>query len=117
MSELLQLTVLPLHDAKELQRAMKAKGVELIFNHDDKTCRTGCQVTVEVLVENSEENMKIISEHFKDHYAKILSGHEVNWKAMEAVYDPSQENALCPACGENFSTKLTECPSCGLVLG
>jgi hypothetical protein len=118
MSDLLHLTVMPLHDAKDLQRALKDKGVEIILNHDKKTCSSGgCQTTVELLVEPTEANLQIVGEYFKAHYSKILNGHEINWKAMESVYDPSQESAVCPACGESFSTKLTECPSCGLVLG
>ena len=117
MSELVKITIMPLHDAKDVQAQLKRKGVDLVFNHDDATCRSGCQATVEVYVEGTPENLKVVQEYFQDHYGKILKGHNINWEAMEAVFDPSKSEATCPACGANFSTKLTECPDCGLVLG
>ena len=46
--ELHKIAVMGLNEAKLLQKDCLEKGVELVFNHDDKSCTRGCAVTVEV---------------------------------------------------------------------
>ncbi|MBD66304.1 MAG: hypothetical protein CME62_13925 [Halobacteriovoraceae bacterium] len=106
---------MPLQDAKSLQDQLKARGVEIILNHNDQTCTRGCAVTVEV--HGSENDLPVISEIYTQNFQKLAEGHDVNWERMNAVYDPNQAEATCPACGFTFSTSQSECPDCGLVLG
>ncbi len=113
--EQVRLAVMPLSDAKEFQDQLKSKGVELILNHNEKTCTRGCTVTVEVL--GYEKDIEVIARAYQDNYQKLTEGHEVNWEIANSVFDPNQESATCPACGHHFSTNLSECPDCGLVIG
>lgn len=112
---LIRLAILPLEEAKGLQDQLRSKNIELQLEHNDATCTRGCSVTVEVL--GYEKDLPVISEVYRDNYMKLLEGHDVNLDALNAVYDPSKSNATCPACATEFSTKLSECPECGLVLG
>lgn len=113
--EPLRLAVMPLQDAKDLQDQLLKKGVEIVLNHNDQTCKRGCTITVEVL--GFEKDLPTISEIYTKNFQKLTEGHNVNWEQMNAVFDPNQAEATCPACGFTFSTAKTECPDCGLVLG
>jgi hypothetical protein len=110
-----RLAVLPLQDAKNLQEDLRKKGIELILNHSSQTCTRGCAVTVEVL--GHQKDIEIIAQTYQENFKKLTEGHSVNWDVANAVFDPAKQSALCPACGTEFSTSLTECPECGLVLG
>lgn len=113
--EPIRLAVLPLNDAKSLQDDLKADGVELVLNHNEQTCTRGCTVTVEVL--GYEKDLEAISKKYHENYQKLAEGHSVNWEVANSVFDPNASEATCPACGHNFSTSMTECPDCGLVVG
>ncbi|MBT4793441.1 MAG: hypothetical protein HON90_17850, partial [Halobacteriovoraceae bacterium] len=104
-----------LQEAKDLKRECEALGAEVVLNHNDQTCNRGCSVTVEV--HTTEKDLPVIQKVYSEKYAKLLAGHDVDFEAMNAVFDPAQENATCPACGHSFSTTDSECPDCGLVLG
>ena len=104
-----------LNEAKNIQEGLKSKGVEIQLNHNEKTCTRGCSVTVEVHAK--EADLPVIKSYLAENFAKSLEGHDVDLEALNAVYDPSQEKAICPACGHEFSTKSPACPDCGLNLG
>ena len=113
--EPIRIAVLPLQDAKSLQDDLSKRNIEIVLNHNDQTCTRGCSVTVEVL--GHEKDIPIIAQTYQDNFQKLTEGHEVNWEAANAVFDPTQEKAICPACAYEFSTTESECPDCGLVLG
>lgn len=109
------VAIFPLNEAKQLQDQLRSLGVEVKLEHNDATCTRGCSVTVEFHAKLADIDIirKTITENFMD----SLEGHEVDWKAMSAVYDSNQKSAICPACSTEFETTHTECPECGLVLG
>lgn len=113
--ELIRLAVLPLNDAKQLQDQLHKDGINVVLNHNKQTCTRGCTITVEIL--GHEKDIPTIASIYQSSFQKLAEGHEVNWDVANAVFDPSQATALCPACGTEFSTSLTECPDCGLNLG
>lgn len=113
--EPLRIAVLPLNDAKSLQDDLAKENVEIILNHNEKTCTRGCTVTVEVL--GYEKDIPKIAEIYQNNYKKLTEGHEVNWDVANSVFDPNKSTATCPACGTEFSTSSSECPDCGLFLG
>ncbi len=45
----LKIAIMSLNEAKNLQDALKSRGVEIVLNHNEATCARGCAVTVEVL--------------------------------------------------------------------
>ena len=113
--ELIKIAVMGLDEAKDLKRECELEGVELVLNHNDQTCTRGCSVTVEVHA--MEKDLPIIQTVYGKKYEKLLEGHDVNLEQINEVFDPSKADAVCPACGTKFSTSLSECPDCGLVLG
>jgi hydrogenase maturation factor HypF (carbamoyltransferase family) len=112
---MIRLAVLPLSDAKQLQADVAKRGVEVVLNHNGQTCTRGCTVTVEIL--GLEKDIPIVAEVYQNNFKKLTDGHNVNWDIANSVFDPTKETAICPACSTEFSTKLSECPECGLVLG
>lgn len=104
--------ILPLHDAKELQRILLTKNIAVELNHNGQTCSRGCTVTVEVLA--PRESLGLVQSTLKEQHQKLAEGHQVDWELLEATFDPIQSSATCPACGTQFSTTSPECPECGL---
>lgn len=105
--------VFDLNEAKTHQLKLKEKKIDLIFKTHPSTCTSGCKVTVEVWCKPTDLNF--IQEYFKEAYLKNLSGHSLDFKQLNEVFDSHQEKVICQACGESFSSQLTTCPSCGLV--
>ena len=113
--EPLRIAVMPLAEAKAFQDDLLKEGVELVLNHNEQTCSRGCSVTVEVL--GYEKDLPKIVEKYENNYKKLLDGLDVNWEAVNSVFDPNKATATCPACATEFATTNTECPECGLFLG
>jgi rRNA maturation endonuclease Nob1 len=109
---LVRLGNIALSEAKILQSALSQQGVELVLDHNDHTCKRGCTVTVEILVE--EVSIPLVQETLKRQFTQLSQGVDVNWELLNQVYDPAAPEAVCPACGSRFSTGLQECPECGL---
>ncbi|MAX66684.1 MAG: hypothetical protein QF441_00620 [Bacteriovoracaceae bacterium] len=112
---LVKIAIMSLNEAKELKKDCSLQGVEIVLNHNEKTCNRGCSVTVEV--HGKESDLGQIQEIFSKKYAKLLEGHDVNLDLLNEVFDPHAEKVTCPACGYSFSPQSSECPDCGLVLG
>ena len=110
-----RIGVIGLNEGKIFQKELAVKGVELVLNHNEQTCTRGCSITVEMLA--LEKDMPIIQELYQSKYKQLLEGYDVDFEAMNSVFDPNQEMAQCPACSTQFSTKASECPECGLFFG
>ena len=113
--DLVRIAVMGLQEAKDLQKECLEAGVEIVLNHNDETCNRGCAVTVELHAQ--EKDIPFVQNLYSQKYAKLLEGHDVDFDAMNSVYDPNASEATCPACSTKFSPQLKECPECGLVLG
>ncbi|MCO4754135.1 MAG: hypothetical protein KC478_06620 [Bacteriovoracaceae bacterium] len=111
----LKIAILPLNEAKEIQSQLATQGVEIRLDHNETTCRRGCTVTVEMWAK--QDDIPAVQKTFSENFAQSLEGHDVDWSRLSEVFDPSKDSAVCPACGENFSTSSSECPGCGLNLG
>lgn len=115
MSEFNKIAVMNLQEAKDFQTMLKDKGIEVVLNHDDQTCTRGCAVTVEL--HGRDADLEKIQEAYTESYQKLLDGLEYDPEVVNSVFDTSQGEATCPACGHQFATTNAECPDCGLVLG
>lgn len=113
--EYLKIAILPLVEAKDLEKKLKERGIELRLDHNEATCRRGCTVTVEVWAK--EGDLAQVKQAFDENFANMLEGHEVDWDRLNQVFDPTKESAMCPACGHEFPTTEGACPDCGLHLG
>ncbi len=109
---LVRLGTMPLEEAKTLQQQLATRGVEAHLDHNAHTCTRGCTVTVEVLI--PENALPVVQATLKEQYQKLTQGLKVKWELLGEVFDPSREEATCPACGTRFSTKAPQCPDCGL---
>lgn len=99
--------------ANRYRDLLQAKGVELAVLHNAATCSTGsCGTSMELWAERKD--LDAVLAVFQQEQARNFMGLEVNPDLLSQVYDPSQDNAVCPACGTSFSTSLAECPDCGL---
>ena len=108
--------VLDLAEAKRLRTALEAQGVALELFSNPETCQTGsCGTKVELRAQASD--VAKIQHYIASERARLLEGLEVNAELLSEVYDSEKESARCPACGEQFSTTLSECPGCGLGFG
>lgn len=111
----LAFAVLPLDEAKSIEKELAKRDVRIKLAHNEKTCTRGCQVTVELLA--IREDLMQIQEVLKERFMKALEGHDVNLNTLSEIFDESKAQATCPACGEVFSTTLLMCPECGLNFG
>ena len=112
MSELLRLGTMALQEAKTLQRVLAERGVALELDHNDHTCTRGCTVTVEMLI--NPQDLALVQDVLREQFQNLSQGLTVNWQQLNTVFDPTQSEATCPACGEIFTTKQATCPGCGL---
>lgn len=112
MEEIL-LGIMDIQEAKNHQYKLKAQGINLSLKSNGKTCTTGCKVTVELW--GFEADGEKLQAYFKDEYLKNVKGHQPNFEAMQAVFDPTAPEVICQACGFKFAPTATECPDCGLV--
>jgi ribosomal protein L37E len=110
--ELVCIGVYELSEAKRFGRELDVRQVNWEMKTNDQTCTRGCKVTVELWV--SESDLKQVREFMNREMARDLGGHEVNFEAINEVFDPSKGEVVCQACGMKFESKLSECPDCGL---
>ncbi|MGK5082117.1 hypothetical protein WDW37_02340 [Bdellovibrionota bacterium FG-1] len=103
-------------EAKRLKSALEDLGVELQILSDPESCSTGgCKPKLEIMVR--KRDLEKVKSFFERERLRDLGELEHDQALADVVFDPEQENAHCPACGTEFSTKLTECPDCGLCFG
>jgi hypothetical protein len=100
-------------EAKRIQAALKERGVIVtLINNPDAPAAAGKPQKIEMYVE--EEAVPQVAEFFRQEKARDLGGLEIQPELLDEVFDPEKDTARCPACSEVFSTRLTECPGCGL---
>ena len=68
--EPLRIAVMPINEAKSFQDDLQKEGIDLVLNHNEKTCTRGCSVTVEVL--GYEKDLPKIIEKYESNYKKLL---------------------------------------------
>jgi hypothetical protein len=108
------LGVIEYTEAKRIRGLLEDQGIELKFVNNPETCGTGdCKPSVEVYA--AEIDMPRVREFLTHERERAFEGLDVDPALANEIYDPEKESARCPACGTEFSTKLTECPDCGLV--
>jgi len=99
--------------AKRLKETLAERGTTIELGHNKQTCTRGCKVTVEVWA--APEDIPKVQELLGEEHARLLEDLEFDPKQSGQVFDPAKKTAVCPACGTEFSTALSECPECGLV--
>lgn len=114
MNDFHKVAILRLEDGKQILNQLASLKISAKLEHNEETCTRGCAVTVELHVAANDiqgwikfqEQMSINSVESSDYNPELLN----------TIFDPSKEEANCPACGFKFSTSLSECPDCGLCI-
>lgn len=107
----------PLADIKALQEVLAARRIGSQVAGDEGSCaKKGCgpaMLYLQVRRQEAAEAMQLLDAAYRK--ATGLDGSAPIH--TDAVFDQSQQEATCPACGHCFSTTLTTCPDCGLCFG
>lgn len=110
-----RIAILPLDDAKQMVEEIERElEIAAQLGYNEQTCRRGCSVTAEVLVKSEELGQ--VAEYLQRKSYENTEG-QIAPEQLDSLYNPNEENAICPACGTLFKTSFTECPDCGLNFG
>lgn len=114
-NEELFLGIMPLNEAKRIQKKLAELEVPSELKTNDATCTTGCTVTVELWTDSQYEDQ--VRAFFSKEQERDLGGLEINAAFLNETFDPEADEVTCQACGEKFGPKVnaSECPECGLV--
>ena len=106
------LGVVGVGDADMLESKLASQGIVIASIYNHSTCKSGCSPSKEIWAH--VEDVPVIQKMIHDEHLAMLKNMGVDLEQVSKVYDPSMDEATCPACGTGFSTKFTECPECGL---
>jgi hypothetical protein len=106
------LAVLGVRDAEMLASRLGAQGINIATIYNHSTCTTGCSPSKEIWAH--VDDVPVIKRCIQEERLAMLNEMGVNLEQIEKVYDPSQGEATCPACGTCFLTAHEACPECGL---
>ena len=99
-------------DAERLRTRLAREGIEIRTIHNGASCKSGCSIQLEVWAH--PDDLAEIGQLIAQDRQQALSAMGVDPAQLEAVFDPSQPTAQCPACGTAFATTAQACPDCGL---
>lgn len=104
-----------LAEMKHLAALLAAERIGTLVAGDDSSCGKGCCSVffLQTRREEAQDALEILAHDFRKKTG--LDHHDTSH--ADAVFDPSAELAVCPACGHGFSPADTTCPDCGLCLG
>lgn len=103
-------------EIKQVQALLKRQGFPTLIAGDSQSCGKGCCGT-EVLLRARRSDIEEIFAIFQKEHISNTSLHEHDMSLVEAVFNPSAQEATCPACGSCFATQHMSCPECGLNFG
>lgn len=108
-----RIGIMEIAQAENLRTRLAKKDVLVELMHNQQTCTKGCKISVEIWAHLKD--LPKISDEFDEQRSRLLDGLEVNPALLDQIHSPENEHSVCPACGANFSSKLLECPDCGLA--
>jgi len=106
----------PLADMRHLADLLHNENIGTLLAGDDNSCGQRCCPSVYNLLVKREDGMDAL--HIVEEEHKKVTGlaHHEGTNG-DAIFNPHENEAKCPACGHSFSTTQTECPDCGLSFG
>jgi len=103
----------PLADLRYIEHLLQAERIPTRLVGDEASCGQGCcsgTFYLQVRRSDAMEALQVLEDEHRRSTA--LDHHDLTH--ADSVFDPEAGEAVCPACGHNFSTDTTECPECGL---
>lgn len=107
------LGVIGARDAEILESKLAKHGIQIATIYNHSSCKTGCSPSKEIWAH--PEDIATIQKIIHDDHLKTLEEMGADLNQLNQVFDPQNASAICPACGTEFSTRMTECPDCGLA--
>lgn len=102
----------PVLEIKALQAYLLRQGIpSLALKESGAAC--GCRGSV-LMLQVRESDLAEAMAALEQEYRESTGVAEHDTRFCDAVFDAEDAEALCPACGCRFSTRLTVCPDCGL---
>jgi hypothetical protein len=101
---------------RHLSDLLNGENIGALLAGDENSCSKNCCPSVYNLLVKREDGMEAF-QIIEDEHKKVtgLAQHE-NTNG-DAVFNPHESEAQCPACGHSFPTTQTTCPDCGLSFG
>ena len=113
--ELVKMGSANLAKAEQIKALLKRHDIQLEILLDKDNCGAGCSLQVDLWIRAGY--LSHVQEILSREYVNSLQGLDVDFERINQEFDPEKENAICPACGHEFSTQNDECPECGLNFG
>ena len=104
--------LLPARDAEILKTNMEKHGIEIMAITNNASCKSGCTPSKEVWAHPTD--VQTIHTLILRQRLEALADLGADVRLLNEVFDPSQPQATCPACGSKFETSLGSCSDCGL---
>jgi hypothetical protein len=101
-------------EAKRLKAILEDRGIELRLASDPDQCNS-CSPKIRIALRSLD--VERFQAFLREEHVRSLGDLVHAPELADVVFDPEQADATCPACGTVFSTKLAECPDCGLGFG
>lgn len=101
-----------LYDMKNLKRLLEKGSVPALIARDDN-CGRGC-CGPEVLLQIRQQDLQRAAVILEEEHVRTTAGAETAVEHAEAVFNPEEARAVCPACSHEFTPDGAECPDCGL---
>ncbi len=102
----------PVQQIKALQAYLLRQGIpSLAVKESGAAC--GCRggaLALQIRETDLAEAMAALEQEYRE--STGVAEHDTRF--CDAVFDADVAEAVCPACGCRFSTRLTVCPDCGL---
>ncbi len=102
-----------LNELKRMQSLLIEERIGATIVGDDNSCGKGCCPSLHYLLIR-EEDISDAVEVIERDYRKTTVLEEYDARFNDSVFDPDNEEVVCPACGHSFPTSNSTCPDCGL---
>ncbi|MBU0730645.1 MAG: hypothetical protein KKE17_15075 [Proteobacteria bacterium] len=106
----------PLKELKNIQQLLEKQRIASLITGDENSCGKGCCPSMHFLSVRQEDAYAaagIMEDEFRR--LTFLADHDT--AHADRVFNPESDDAVCPACGNVFSTSQDVCPDCGLCFG
>jgi len=101
-----------LYDMKNVKRLLGNSFIPALITKDD-SCGRGC-CGPEVLLQIRQQDLQKAAVILEEEHIRTTSGADTAVVHAEAVFNPEEAHAICPACGHEFTPDGPNCPDCGL---
>jgi hypothetical protein len=111
--ELVSIRKGPLRDMKYLQKVLEQDSIPALISGDENGCAKGCcgpEMFLQIRKDDVGSALEILAKDF----VRSTALESQDLSNASAVFDPTDLETQCPACGSKFSPSIGACPDCGL---